>query len=135
MNKKILLLWIYFITNIFLFADDNDKRIYAENYFTYSAVGNISTDTVDFYNPGITLGLESFLEWDKHSHLIGIDYRLIFFFHDEDEGIYHSLQWYYCFLPDFGLNDFIFFPLWMEIRSFPFGINMDFTIFLIPFLL
>ena len=109
MSKKILLLWIYFVTNIFLFADDNNRKIYVENYFTYSAVGSISIDTIDFNNPGITLGLESLLQVDKHNHLISIDYRLTFYSQDGNIDIYHSLQWHYCFLPNLGLNDFIFF--------------------------
>jgi hypothetical protein len=127
MNKKIYFIVIYFVTNIFLIAEENNKKIdYVVNYFTYSAVGNISIAPIEFNNPGFTLGLESLFDFtnDKHNHLIGVDYRLTFYNKDENTDIYHSLQWYYCFLPNLGFNDFIFFPLWEEINSFPFGINM-----------
>ena len=124
MKTIIFFITIHIFSYIVLFAEDNDKqKIYIENYFTYSSVNIIPINPID-YEPGLALGIESFLDFSdsKHNHLVGIDYRLINPFSNNYR--YHSLQWYYSFLPNFGRNDFIHFPLWTSISSIPFGINM-----------
>ena len=123
MKKKILFLLACLFTNILLFADDNDKTIYREYYFAYSLPSIVPIEPVSL-NIGITVGSEVFLEVSdsKMNHLTGIDYR--FSFSLEKHGFAHnSLQLYYCLLPDFGFDYYVFSPTW-EIVSFPFGINM-----------
>jgi len=116
-NRKVLFFVIYLIINISVFSEDSDKKLYVENYFTYSALGIIQINPFN-YDPGFTFGVESLIDFSgsEHSHLIGIDYRNTYW--------HNSIQWYYCFLPDIGFNDFIFFPIWTSINSFPFGMNM-----------
>jgi hypothetical protein len=124
MKKKILFLLACFFTNILLFADDNDKRIYREYYFTLSYTGIVPIEPVGL-NIGLTVGSEVFLEvsGSKMNHLTGIDYHLSFNLRDEKDYMHQLLQLYYCLLPDFGFDYYVFSPTW-EIVSFPFGINM-----------
>ena len=128
MKKKILLLFIFLLINFFLFADDSDKRVYKEYYLTSSFTGIVPIEPVGF-NFGLTYGAEIFLDVSgtKRNYLTGIDYHLSFNLRDENNAVHHSLQWYYCFLPDFGFDYYVFFPTW-EIVSFPFGINMIYNI-------
>jgi hypothetical protein len=124
--QKTLLLLIFLFTNISLFADDIDKKTYTEYYFTYSYSAIVPIEPVSL-NLGLTLGAEVFFEvsGSKMNHLTGLDY--IFSFHleleEENSFAHNSLQLYYCLLPDFGFDYYVFSPTW-EIVSFPFGINM-----------
>lgn len=121
MNKRKLFIVVYLISNISLFAENNDKEMYLEKYFTYSLLGVIQKNPVDF-NLGFTLGFESLLGFygRKNNHLMGIEYRNTFFPYNNN-----SLQWYYCFVP-YIIEDLlsVSFPIWSSLKSFPFGINM-----------
>ena len=121
---RITLLFFYFFANILLFADDIDKKIYTEYYFTYSLSGIVPIEPVRL-NFGFVVGSEIFLEvsGSKMNYLTGIDYLLSFSLERENSFAHNSLQLYYCFLPDFGFDYYVFSPTW-EIVSFPFGINM-----------
>jgi len=124
MKRKIIFLFIFLLTDILLFADDNDKKVYTEFYFTASLSGIVPTEPAGF-NFGFMFGAEIFFEvsGSKMNHLTGIDYHISFILKDGNIGMDNLLQLYYCLLPDFGFDYYVLFPTW-EIVSFPLGINM-----------